>query len=982
MQICLFTMTPKGRGNALKVQAFIEPTKPIKQTRDSISDIWGARTPYFGENAWPERVDERILAEPERWVQSACVLCSNGCACDVGVKDGKIVGVRGRSVDRVNRGRLGPKGLHAWIANESPDRLKHPLIRGSDGEFKEASWDEAMSLIVSHSKDILEKWGPAALGLYDTGQLFIEEYYTLSVFAHAGLGTRNMDGNTRLCTSTASMALKESFGADGQPGSYADFDVTDCVFLVGHNMSNTQTVLWSRILDRKAGPKAPKIIVVDPRRTATAQQADVHLAPKIGTNVALLNGLIHLMIRNGHVDSEFIEKHTVGFDKLKDVTQAYPPEKVQEITGVPVAQLEAAAQILGTSKSLVSTVLQGVYQSNQATAAAVQVNNINLIRGLIGKPGSGVLQMNGQPTAQNTRETGCDGEFPAFFNYENPDQMQKLAKHWNVDPMVIPHWTEPSHVMEMMRMAELGALKMLWVICTNPAVSLPELHKIRKTLKQSSLFLIVQDAFMTETAKFADVVLPAAIWAEKTGTFTNADRTVHISYQAIDPPGEARSDFEIFLDYCKRMEFQDRDGQPLIKWDTPEGAFNHFKELTRGTLCDYSGLSYEKLSQGSGIQWPCNDENPEGTARLYTNHVFPTSPDVCQTWGHDLETGGLHNSEEYRAHNPLGRALIKAAHYQPPIEEPDESYPFYLTTGRVVYHFHTRTKTGRSAELYKADPDCFAEISRSDAERLGIEDGEMLTIASRRSSIEIKARIGEIAPGHVFVPFHYGYWDEDGHRLRAANELTISGWDPVSKQPFFKFAAVQVRKASSPSMGKKITHLASVAKGHAKQVLDKTISSAHIHRSRVPDYLGILAHANEEFVKACQWISMHHFEEIEIKMGLDTISKYSENFVRDLKPFMNHYGKHDAKEPARLREILFPTMRAGDFGLMRDLHCLYLLWSEIHISLLVIGQSSREMRDEKLHKLCTEFEENSKKQQRWILTHLKHRGPHSLVVPL
>ncbi|MFL5813737.1 MAG: molybdopterin oxidoreductase family protein, partial [Bdellovibrionia bacterium] len=829
-----------SRSTALKSGAHTESAENVKQTRDSISDIWGERMPYYGENAWPVRVDERVTAEPDRWVQSACVLCSNGCACDIAVKDNKIVGVRGRAADRVNRGRLGPKGLHGWIANESPDRLKHPLIRQPDGKFREASWDEAMELIVSRTKKILSELGPAAIGLYDTGQLFIEEYYTLSVMAHAGLGTRNMDGNTRLCTSTASIALKETFGSDGQPGSYSDFDVTDCIFLVGHNMSNTQTVLWSKILDRKQGPKPPKLIVVDPRRTETAKAADIHLAPKLGTNVALLNGLIHLMIQNGHLDQAFIDQHTVGFDELRNITWDYHPERVEEITGVPVAQLRAAAELLGTTPSLVSTALQGVYQSNQASAAAVQINNIHLIRGLIGKPGSGVLQMNGQPTAQNTRETGCDGEFPAFFNYENPEHMKRLAEHWNVDPMVIPHWTEPTHAMEMMRMAELGALRMFWVICTNPAVSLPELHRVRKIFKKPSLFLIVQDAFMTETAQLADVVLPAAIWAEKTGTFTNADRTVHISHKAIHPPGEARSDLDIFLDYCQRMNFRDKDGNPLIKWSDPEGAFNHFKELTRGQVCDYSGMTYEKLSKGSGIQWPCNEMYPEGAPRLYTDFNFPTSPEVCQTWGHDLETGGAHTAEEYKANNPQGRALIKAAHYQAPIEEPDSSYPFYLTTGRVVYHFHTRTKTGRSSELYQASPDAFAEISRQDAEALGIQDGDMLTLSSRRSSIDVKAKIGEIAPGHVFVPFHFGYWDEDEKRHRAANELTINGWDPVSKQPFFKFAAVQVRKADSASPGEKIAHLASALKEGFKKTTDKVVSKAHQHRSRVPDYLGLL----------------------------------------------------------------------------------------------------------------------------------------------
>ncbi len=398
------------------------------QSRDSIDNIWVDRTPYVGK--WPDRPDYQLADEPERWVQSACVLCSNGCGLDIGVKEGKIVAVRGRTDDRVNRGRLGPKGMHGWIANHSDNRLTQPLIRRDSGQLEPASWDEAMELIVRRSKEIYEQYTANAIGFYTSGQLFLEEYYTLAVIGKAGLGTPHMDGNTRLCTATAAAALKESFGSDGQPGSDTDLDMTEGILHVGHNISNTQTVLWMRILDRLSGPNPPKLVVIDPRRTATAAKADVHLAPRVGTNVPLLNGLLHLIIEAGHIDQDFIDNHTMDFDKLRQTVAKYSPERVEELTDVPVADLRAAATILGEVKSLVSTVLQGVYQSNQATAAAVQVNNINLIRGLSGKPGSGVLQMNGQPTAQNTRECGADGDLPAFRNWENPDHAQQLADLW------------------------------------------------------------------------------------------------------------------------------------------------------------------------------------------------------------------------------------------------------------------------------------------------------------------------------------------------------------------------------------------------------------------------------------------------------------------------------------------------------------------------------------------------------------------------
>jgi anaerobic selenocysteine-containing dehydrogenase len=565
--------------------------------------------------------------------------------------------------------------------------------------------------------------------------------------------------------------------------------------MFGHNMANTQTVLWSRILDRLRGPNPPTLIVVDPRRTDTAKKADIHIKPRLGTNVALLNGIMNLMIAAGDIDEKFIREHTVGFEKLKETVSLWPPKRVQEVTGVSAAQLKKAAKAIGEAPTMVSTVLQGVYQSNQATAAAVQVNNMHLIRGMIGKPGSTVFQMNGQPTAQNTRECGANGELVAFRNWENSRHIEELAKIWNVNVQDIPHAKPPTHAMQIFRYAETGSIRMLWIIGTNPAVSLPELARIREICDNENLFLIVQDAWLTETAQLADVVLPAAIGGEKTGTFTNADRTVHISHKAIEPPGEAKSDLDIFLDYAKRMDFRDKDGKPLIKWSDPEGAFEAFKEVTRGRPCDYTGLTYQKLSEGSGIQWPCNDNFPNGKERLYEDGVFNTAADYCELYGHDIVTGAAVDPQEYRAKDPMGKARIKAADYVPPPEEPDDDYPFFLTTGRVTYHWHTRTKTGRVHRLNEAAPNVFVEISKGDAKELGIGEGDLLEISTRRGKVEAPARVGNILSGHLFIPFHYGYWDDSGNgHKRAANELTITGYDPVSKQPYFKFAAARVRK--------------------------------------------------------------------------------------------------------------------------------------------------------------------------------------------
>ncbi len=768
---------------------------------DRIAEPWGTRTPYGPGQEWPVRVDTFLAdglapEEVDRWVQSASILHSNGDGLDIAVKDDRIVGVRGRAVDRVNHGRLGPKDLYGWQANNSPDRLTRPLIR-VDGELVETDWDTAMDRVVQRTKELLDEQGPSAISFYTSGQLFAEEYYTLGLIAHGGIGTSHVDGNTRLCTATAAAALKESFACDGQPGSYTDIDSCDVMALWGHNMAETQTVLWTRLLDRLAGPNPPQVICVDPRQTPVARAATVHLAPRPGTNVALMNGILHEVLRNGWVDSDYIQAHTVGFAELRKRVQDYPPERVAEICDVPVEDLREAARILGTAERLFSSVLQGFYQSHQATAAATQVNNLHLVRGMLGKPGCGLLQMNGQPTAQNTRECGADGDLPAFRNWDNDEHVADLAKVWNIDPHDIPHYSPPTHAMEMFRYAEEGSIRFMWVTATNPAVSLPELQRIRSILSQERLFLVVQDIFLSETAQMADVVLPAATWGEKTGTFTNVDRTVHLSDKAVEPPGDARPDLDILIDYAHRLGLEDKDGQPLVKWSTPEEAFEGWKECTRGRPCDYTGLSYDKLRDGGGIQWPCNDEHPDGTERIYQDGQFWSAAGYCESYGRDLVTGAPVSETEYRALNPDAKAVIKAVQYLPPHELPSQDYPFLLTTGRTLYHFHTRTKTARAPQLQRAAPEVWVEMSAREAGRLDLAEGDLLEVASPRGAVQARLRISGIRDGVLFLPFHYGYWDEPGGDRpdgagRAANELTITDWDPVSKQPLFKSAAASV----------------------------------------------------------------------------------------------------------------------------------------------------------------------------------------------
>jgi anaerobic selenocysteine-containing dehydrogenase len=798
---------------------------------DRIADVWGPRSPYDADPntatdgaVWPVRVDQYLrpgIAENdvERWVQSASVLHSNGDAFDYAVCNGSIVGVRGQARDRINRGRLGPKDLFGWQAIGSPDRLTRPWMR-SRGGLRQSDWDAAMGAVVERCRDLLGSpggWG--RIGFYTSGQLALEDYYTLAVIGKAGIGTPHMDGNTRLCTATAAASLKASFGTDGQPASYTDVDHCDALALWGHNVAETQTVLWMRILDRRRGTRPPRMLAIDPRPTPVAREADIHLSPRVGTNVAVMNALIREIIEHGWFDEGYVQAHTIGFEQLQRVVSRYTLAHVAEICDVPARELGAAAELIGTCDRLLSTVLQGFYQSNQATAASCAVNNIHLLRGMLGRPGAGVLQMNGQPTAQNNRETGADGDLPGFRNWENPEHVRELARLWNVDEAIIPHWAPPTHAMQIFRYAEQGSIKLLWIAGTNPAVSMPDLARIRHILRQPDLFVVVQDIFMTETAELADIVLPAATWGERTGTFTNADRTVHLSDKAVNPPGEARSDLDIFIDFATRMDFRDRDGRPLISWHDPESAFEAWKLCSKGRPCDYSAITYERLRQGTGIQWPCTADAPGGSERLYSDGRFNTDPDFCETYGHDLSSGAPRNETQYRALDPSGRAFLYGVEYEPPPEAPDTDFPLVLTTGRTVYQFHTRTKTGRSPQLDRAAPDAWVEISTDDAASLGVSEGDLVRVESRRGYIELKARISRIRDGVVFAPFHYGSWaspsattTRDGNspdpsadptgRPRAANELTLSLWDPVSKQPMFKVAAVRVTKladARSPA---------------------------------------------------------------------------------------------------------------------------------------------------------------------------------------
>lgn len=741
--------------------------------------------------AWKdERIDQNIYSQGEvdKWVYSTCNICSVGCGCYAAVKDGKIAGIKGNGAHPINRGRLGPKGENQWYANNAPDRLTTPLIRSAQGNLEPASWDEAMNLIVEKTKQTIKEKGTNSISIYSTGQGFLEDYYTLAKIGRAGLQTHLMDANTRLCTATTEFCLLQSFGADGTPASFDDVDETDTLMLFGHNLAETGTVLFERIMERKKKTGKPYLIVVDPRKTLTAKEADLHLQLRPGSNVALLNGLLNEVVKNKQIDTEFIDKHTIGFEEMAHSVAEWPLKKSVEVTGIPLETLQRAAEQLGETSSLVTTTLQGTYQSADATTACVAINNLHLIRGLIGKPGSGPLHMAGQPSSSANRTAGGVGTYPGHRNHTNPDHIKEMAELWNVDMMTLPVGPEKG-IEEHITMIEDGEIGLFWNIGTNSMVSLPNRQRAKKAMENT--FVVVQDPFLTETTAIADVVLPAALWGEKEGTMENADRTINILRKAVNPPEGVKSDFDIFLDFAKRMQLQDKDGQPLISFTTPEECFEEFKKISKGRPCDMTGITYERLEQHNGLRWPVKDKDSLGTPRLYSDFKFHTTVDYAQSYGKNQFTGRALTKKEFADKKAEGRAILHPTHYLPPAEQPNASYPMWLTTGRLVWHWHTRTKTGRSPILHMAAQHGYVEIHTEDAKNLSIVQGEMVRITSPRGWIEVPARVGDaVQKGLLFVPFHFGSWE----KKEAANELTADFVDPLSKQPQFKQSACKIEK--------------------------------------------------------------------------------------------------------------------------------------------------------------------------------------------
>jgi assimilatory nitrate reductase catalytic subunit len=689
----------------------------------------------------------------ERWVATTCGYCSVGCGILVGVRNGKAVAVRGNPLHPVNQGKLCPKGLSEHHTLAAEGRALYPLLR-RNGVLRRVGWEEAIDAMVDRFVAIQAAHGPESLAVISTGQLVTEEFYALGKLVQLGFRTRNYDGNTTLCMASAVSGYKRSFGADGPPGAYEDFETADVIFLIGANIADNHPILCHRLTKNAAAT----LVVADPRVTKTAMLADIHLPLKPRTDIALLNGMIHVLIGTGLIDPAYIERHTTGFAELKASVECYTPEYVAGITGLSPETIYRVAMLYGRARAPLIAWTMGVNHSTQGTETVNAINNLALITGNIGRAGAAPLSITGQCNAMGTREAGFTSSMPGYRKFESEQDRNELAALWNIDPERLPRSRGLAYP-DIIEGAVAGRIRALWIIATNPIVSFPNLDVLRQALNRLD-FLVVQDGYHpTPTTELASLVLPAAIWGEKEGTYTNSERRVSKVNKAVDPPGEALADFDIFLRIARRLGCADA---LFPGWESPRDAFEEWRRISSGRLCDYSGITYELLESHGAVQWPHPPgADPDATKRLYADGRFSTED---------------------------GRARLIPVEWRPFPEAPTKDFPFVLNTGRTVEHWHTRTKTARVPVLNYLSPKAWLEMNPVDAKRLALKPHDQVDVVSRRGRVSgVELRVTEtVAPGQVFLPFHF--------EETNANAVTQSAFDPLSREPNYKQCAVRVEK--------------------------------------------------------------------------------------------------------------------------------------------------------------------------------------------
>ncbi len=684
-------------------------------------------------------------------VATHCPYCAMQCGMLL-TGTGKEVSVQGNDKFPVNKGSLCIKGWTSAETLNHPERLLSPLARNEKGKLVPVTWDEALNRIVVNFTETQINFGNDAVGLFGSGALTNEKTYLLGKFARLALGTANIDYNGRFCMSTAAAANNKAFGIDrGLPFPLEDIPNAEVILMVGSNTAETMPPLMQYIEAQRV--KGGKLIVIDPRQSATAEKATLHLRLTPGSDAALANGILHILVRDGLIDTDYINARTEGFDRVKGLVATYWPSQVERITGIPEAQIIQAAQLLGNAKSAMILTGRGPEQQSQGVNNVLAYVNIALATGRLGRPFSGYGTLTGQGNGQGGREHGQKADqLPGYRKIDDTAAREHMAGVWGINEKEIPKSGKSAYEL----LDALGSeIKSLFIMGSNVAVSSPNATHIRKCL-QSLNFLVVADFFLSETAQLAEVVLPAAQWTEEEGTMTNLEGRVILRERATMPPDGVKTDLEILCELGRRLGRPDQ-----FAFENPSEVFDELRAATKGGIADYSGISYEKIKANQGIFWPCPSPEHAGTPRLFAEK-FAT---------------------------PNGRAKFHALRHQAPAEEPDAYYPFYLTTGRVLAHYQTGTQTRRIAKLAQMNSEPFAEIHPSTARRFGLINGSNVWLQTRRDAAQFKVKITQtIREDTVFVPFHWG-------GAQSVNRLTNPALDPTSKMPEFKVCSVRIQNS-------------------------------------------------------------------------------------------------------------------------------------------------------------------------------------------
>jgi len=677
-------------------------------------------------------------------IPTICPYCGAGCGILLVVKNGAVVGTKPWPEHPISQGKLCIKGWYAHEFIHHEERLKKPLIKEGDS-FKEVSWGQAIKFVAERLGEIRDKNGPDSLAFLSSAKCTNEENYLLQKFTRVVIGTNNIDHCARLCHASTVTGLGAAFGSGAMTNSISDIDKASCIFIIGSDTSSQHPLIARKVMIAKE--KGAKIILADPRLIQISKFADLHLRLKLGSDVALINGLMKCILDHKLEDKTFISERTEGFEKLKEVLDGVSLDEVEKITGVDKDEIERAALLFAKAEKghiIYAIYAMGITQHSTGTDNVLSVANLAMLTGNIGKPGTGVNPLRGQNNVQGACDLGAlPNVFPGYQAVTDEQKRNKVAKVWGVAKL-------PSEVsltvVEMFNAALEGKVKAMYIMGENPMVSDPDINHVEQALKNLD-FLVVQDIFPTETAMLADVILPAASWAEKRGTFTATDRRVQLVRKAIEPLWESKPDWEIICDLAKEMKAGDG-----FSFSSPDQVFEEIRKVTPL----YAGINFTRLNQPEGLQWPCTDENHPGTPILH--------------------------SKEFTR----GKGKFHPIVYKEPAENPDDEFPFALTTGRVMSQWHTRSMTGRSPTLDAECPEGFVEINPEDARKLGISDRDLIEVSSRRGKIQTKARITDkVMPGVLFMPFHFA--------KEAANRLTNPALDPIAKIPELKVCAAAIR---------------------------------------------------------------------------------------------------------------------------------------------------------------------------------------------